>query len=170
MSDSAGAGGGHGAQGDPATPTSLASSGHETAAPVTALTREERKAIKKARPRVNGVLAHRMEKFREKVERILLNDVADLAMSKHAFKQQHELTNLTTRQQRVAKEWEKPKKEIPMALLAANERVINAMRAQQAAPGVSINVERAVIRMPDTKPEREEDAIVIDVEATLAPG
>lgn len=168
--NSAGSRGGHGAQGDPATPVPPAvSPGHETAAPSPALVRQS-KSID--RPRIGGVLAHRWEHFRTLVEKQLLRDAADVAMARHAFKDEEELaaTALTPRQKKIAREWQKPKKDVAMALLAANERLINAMRAQQAQPAVTLNVENAVIRLPPTTPERDEDAIVIDVEATLAPG
>lgn len=175
MNDSAGSDGGHGAQGDPATPVLRLSPGLETAAPSPALVVRQSKSVD--RPRIGGILPHRLERFREAVEKQLLQDAGDVAMARHSFKDDLELSTarhagkyLSARQKKIAREWEKPKKEVPMALLAANERVINAMRAQQAQPAVTLNVERAVIRMPDTKPEREEDAIVIDVEATLAPG
>lgn len=127
------------------------------------------------RPRVGGVLAHRLERFREAVENQLLRDVKDVAMKDYAFLSDEELDKatfrgkpLTARQKRVARAWESSKKNAAMALHASHERVINALRAQVATPGVSINVETAVIRVPPTRPDHEEDPIVIDVEASSA--
>ncbi len=164
---------GHVAQGDPANPL-LSSVGHETAPPGAALSRKEQK---KLRPRVDGILAHRHEKFRFEVERLLLSAAHDEALKRYAFLSDEELDAatykgrpLTAQEKRIARAWETSKKEAPMAIHASHELVVNAMRAQQVQPGVTVNVERAVIRIPDTKPDSEEDPIVIDVEATLAPG
>jgi hypothetical protein len=133
-----------------------------------------RKAAKMARPRVGGILAHRMDKFRALAEAELINAAKDVAMKRFAFLTDEELATstyrgapLTDRQKRVAREWEKSKKEAAMALHSSDNMVVNALRAQQAQPGISINVERAVIRVPDTKPDDAEDPIYIDVEATL---
>lgn len=111
------------------------------------------------------------------VEVELIKAAKDEAMKSYAFLTDEELDEatylgkpLTKRQRRVAREWERSKKEAALALHASHELVVNAMRAQQVQPGVTVNVERAFIRVPDTKPDDEEDPIVIDVEATLAPG
>lgn len=129
------------------------------------------------RPRINGILAHRHERFRAMVEKELIKAAKDVALKDYSFLTDEELEKatyngkpLTARQKRVAREWEKSKKEAAMALHASHDLVVNAMRAQQVQPGVTVNVERAVIRVPDTKPDADEDPIVIDVEATLAPG
>lgn len=127
------------------------------------------------RPRTHGVLNSRLEYFRERLrmrmEQQLRRDMGDLAMSQFAFMDDAELAavyygkrRLTRRQQRIAKEFEKPKKDAAILISAAQERVINALRAQAEAKGVSINVERAVIRVPDTRPEVQDDDVVIDVE------
>ncbi len=179
MSDSAAAGAGNDAQGEPAIPTPSPAhpggpSGHETVPPATALTRREKNAL---RPRIDGVLAHRHDRFRKLVEIQLIKDAKDVAMRQYAFLTDDELEvatyngkPLTKRQKRLAREWEKNKRDAALALSASNDIVVNAMRAQQVQPGVTVNVERAIIRVPDTKPDADEDPIVIDVEATLAPG
>lgn len=102
-----------------------------------------------------------------------MRDVGNLELSRYAFLDDIELATvvhngrrLTRREQRIARSWEVSKKEVPMALLAAHERVVNTMRSQTETKAISINVERAVIRVPDTKPERDEDAIIIDAEVT----
>lgn len=166
--------GSHGAQGDPATPAPSPSPGHETAPGPALVTRAEAKAL---RPRIGGILVHRLERFRAEAEKRLLKAVRAVSLRDYAFMTDDELDNatlngkpLTQRQKRIAREWERSKKDAAIALHADHEMVINALRAQQAQPGVTVNVERAVIRVPDTKPDADEDAIVIDVEATLAPG
>lgn len=138
---------------------------------------ELRRERKLARPRIGGILAHRHERFRVMVEKELIKAAKDVSLKSYAFLTDEELDQatyngkpLTSRQKRVAREWEKSKKEAAMALHASHDLVVNAMRAQQVQPGVTVNVERAIIRVPDTKPDDAEDPIVIDVEATLAPG
>lgn len=120
---------------------------------------------------MNGVLVKRFEHFRGRMEKQLMHDVHNLELSRYAFLDDLELAtvvhngrHLTRREQRIARGWETSKKEVPMVLLAAHERVVNMMRSQAETKAISINVERAVIRMPDTKPEQDEDAIIIDAE------
>lgn len=124
------------------------------------------------RPRVNGVLLHRMEHLRGKMEEQLLRDQREMSLSRFTFLDDQELASvrvagkpLTQRQKRVARAMEMSKKEAPIALQFAHDRLINAQRAQQESKSLSINVERAVIRVPDTRQDALEDAIVIDVEA-----
>lgn len=130
---------------------------------------------KKLRPRVNGVLVHRMERLRGLIESQLMEDARTVALSRHAFKDDLELATstvngryLTPRQKRIARAWEMSKKEAPIALQVAHDRLVNAQRAQQETKSLSINVERAVIRVPDTKQDAIEDAVIIDAEVGIA--
>lgn len=131
------------------------------------------------RPRENGVLKHRLDRVRDlvaaKVTRQLMHDVDDLAMARYAFMDDVELASvfhrgkrLSRRQQRIAREMEKPKKEAAVLLSLAAERVVNVMRAQNEQKSLSINVERFVVRVPDTKIAPTEDAIIIDAEVSDA--
>lgn len=123
------------------------------------------------RPRVNGVLVHRMDRLRGLMEQKLLQDFKEHALSRFCFMDDQELAavriygrRLTQREKRVIRAFEMSKKEAPIALQFAHDRLINAQRAQQETKTLSINVERAVIRVPDTKADSMDDAIVIDGE------
>lgn len=122
------------------------------------------------------MLVRRKEYLREAMERQLVRDVGDLAMSRYSFMEDLELAavwhkgkRLTRRQQRLAREFEKPKKEAAIAISVAHERVLNAMRSQAEQKSISINVERAVIRLPDTKQDSIDDAVIIEGEALVGP-
>jgi hypothetical protein len=115
------------------------------------------------------MLLHRWEFIKEEIQRQLRKDVGDMAMSQYSFMDDLELATvwhkgkrLTKRQQRLAREWEKSKREAPILLIAAHERVLNVLRAQQEQKSVTVNVERAVIRVPETRNEDIEDAVIIE--------
>lgn len=127
------------------------------------------------RPRVNGMLVHRMERLRGLMEQKLLLDMKEHNLSRFTFMDDGELDAvriagrpLTKRERRVIRAFEMSKKEAPVALQYAHDRLINAQRAQQEQKSLSINVERAVIRVPDTKQDAREDAVIIDVEANAS--
>lgn len=107
---------------------------------------------------------------RERIHKILQEDVATVALAQHAFKDEEEMDAawLTTRQRRIAREWEKPKKEVAMALQASADRVVAMLRQEQEKPKVQMNIERAVIKLPSNDEQEDEfgPGIVIDVEAS----
>lgn len=120
--------------------------------------------------RVNGVLVHRMERLRDALEAKLLLDMKEHALSRFTFMTDAELDTvrvsggrpLTNRERRVIRAFEMSKKEAPVALQYAHERLVNAQRAQQEQKSLHINVERAVIRVPDTKQDDVQDAVIIE--------
>lgn len=125
------------------------------------------------RPRVNGVLVHRMERLRSLMEAQLMRDAAELGLARYCFLEDDELKAvrvttrgrpLTARERQVVRKLEMCKKEAPIALQFAHDRLVNAQRAQQEQKSLSINVERAVIRVPDTKQDAIEDAVIIEGE------
>lgn len=130
------------------------------------------------RPRVNGVLVHRMERLRTAMEAQLMRDMGVQTLSRYCFMDDAELDAvrvgpyqrpLTKQQKAIVRRFEMSKKEAPVSLQFGHDRLINAQRAQQETKSLSINVERAVIRVPDTRTDAIEDAIIIDAEAGIAP-
>lgn len=98
-----------------------------------------------------------------------------IELSQHAFKDNDELAvatrrgrPLTNREKRIARAWEMSKKDAPVALMAAHERLINAQRAQQETKSLSINVERAIIRVPDTREDDIRDAVILEGEPSAS--
>lgn len=128
-----------------------------------------RSAEAPARPRVQGILVHRMERLRNALEAKLLLDMKEHALSRFVFMDDGELDAvrvagrpLTKRERRVIRAFEMSKKEAPVALQYAHERLVNAQRAQQEQKSLSINVERAIIRVPDTKADDVLDAVILE--------
>lgn len=121
------------------------------------------------RPRTHGMLTHRYEALRNAIDRQLAADVKDQALVRFAFLDDEDLARatihgrpLTARQKRIARAFEMSKKDAPVALQYGHERLVNAQRAQQEQKSISINVERAVIRVPDTKHDDVQDAVIIE--------
>lgn len=125
------------------------------------------------RPRdEHGMLKHRSDRIKNLLAAQVARDMEVQALAKYAFLDPEQLETvgykgrrLTSREKRIARAWEMNKREVPAALLISSERVLQEMRSHTEKQSLSINVERAVIRVPDTRHDDAEDAVVIDVEA-----
>lgn len=125
-----------------------------------------------SRPREGGMLLSRAERMRSLIDAQLMQDIKAHQLARFAFLDNDELERatingrpLTKREKKIARAMEMSKKEAPVALQFAHDRLINAQRAQQEQKSLSINVERAIIRVPDTKDDDILDAVIIDADS-----
>lgn len=104
--------------------------------------------------------------IKERIARRLRRDLSIVELERHAFKADDELDalKLTTRQRRIARFWEEPKKSVPYALEAASRRVEALLRAQAEVKKTTVNVQNMTIQLPE-KGRDAVEAVVIDVEA-----
>ena len=100
------------------------------------------------------------------VQRRVRRDLRIVDLSQHAFKDDEELNalKLTSREKRIARAWEQPKKFVPFVLEAAAKRIESKIRAEEAKK-TEVNVENMTIMLPE-KREDEKPALYIDVDTT----
>lgn len=121
---------------------------------------------KRSREYHEAKLALRQAQLAAAVEEAKLNAARNVVLRKHAFKgpDHPDVQKLKPEERALVAEWEKPKKEVAFAVESSAKYVEAQVRAQADRKETVVNVESAVIVLPDKK----EDAmapIVIDVEA-----
>lgn len=107
----------------------------------------------------------RQEAIKYMMADVLFHDLKDAGLKKYMFRTDAELKAafLTPSQIAKVRAWETPRSQVAYGLQAAHERVNAMMRRESDKPRLTVNVEKAVIRLPDQ--EDDEDAgIVIDIE------
>jgi len=104
--------------------------------------------------------------IRERIERRLRRDLAIVDLEQHAFKGDDELAaaKLTTRQRRIARAFEEPKKSVPYAIEVAARRVEALIKGQAEKTKTTVNVQNMTIQLPE-KAKDAIEAVVIDVES-----
>lgn len=106
----------------------------------------------------------RQEDIKNMMVDVLYGDLQDASLKKYMYRSDDELekAHLTLPQIAKVRGWQKPRAEIAFGLQAAHERVNAMMRRESDKPRLTVNVEKAVIRLPDQ--EDDDGGIVIDIE------
>jgi hypothetical protein len=123
------------------------------------------KALTKTPEQRELVRKRRQDEIKALMTRQVHIDLRLVGLARHALKDEEELdqAGLTAREKRVVRAWELPRREIPFALQSAHERVTALVRREGQDPKVTLNVERAVIKLPDSGDD-EDAPVVIDAQ------
>ena len=99
---------------------------------------------------------------------VLKSDLEVVQAADHAWDDDTELERLPARTRRIAQAARLPRKEAPVALTTAHERVMSMMRRESDQPKVTLNVESLTLQLPEkAPPPRVEDAVILDVTETV---
>jgi len=122
----------------------------------------EEKAARKALRR-----ARRDEDLREKKDRLVDSSLSDVALKRFIGLSDEDLIakGLNPQQRFKVRQWELPKKAIAFALEASNQHVTAMLRNEADKKGLSVNVEKLIIKLPSKGAADLPEPIVIDVEA-----
>src|SRR5678816_1423625 len=120
-------------------------SGENKAVEALVLAKAERKALRRHKR------DQRLARFLDKTE---MSSLEDVDLKRHAFKTDQELiaSGLTPEQRAKVRQWELPKKAIAYALEASNQHVTAMLRNEADKKGLSVNVEKLIIKLPSKGP------------------
>ena len=126
---------------------------------------EERRLARKTPEERAARRQERLERIKHMMDDVLFNELRTASLRKLVFETDEQLQEwgYSAKQIRMIREFEKPRSETAFAMQANHETINSMMRRESDKPRLTVNVERAVIKLPDQQ-ELDEAPIVIDVE------
>jgi hypothetical protein len=130
---------------------------------------EERALLEKQRLRTERKELRKRERFAHLdalVSRVK-NDAAEhVALKRHMFKTDEELDalRLTAQQKKIVRQWEEPKKATAFGVESSAKLIEAETRSRADKGGLSVNVEKLIVKLPDKGAALLPAPVFIDVE------
>lgn len=104
----------------------------------------------------------RMAELTTLVARVKLDAARVVDLRRHMFKDEEELTaaGLTSQQKRIVRQFEEPKKATAFGVESAAKLIEAETRAQKENGRVNLNIENAVIQLPEKKDDATKPVII----------